>query len=142
MFYIVDGCLLGIYGVRDYIKIPDTVKRIEKGDRLSSTNFRSSFYYEEPIRTIEFPKSVIEVGDYFFHLYKSVEKIILNEGIKKLGEGCFCDCRSLKEINIPDSVEEIGADAFKYCENVTLHVKKGSYAEKYAIDNNVKYTIV
>lgn len=142
MFFIVDGCLLGIYGVRDYIKIPDTVKRIEKGNRLSCTNFRSSFYFEEPIKTIEFPKSVIEVGDYFFHLYKSVEKIILYEGIKKLGEGCFCDCRSLKDINIPDSVEEIGADAFKYCENVTLHVKKGSYAEKYAIDNNVKYTIV
>ena len=142
MFYIVDGWLLGIYGEKSYLKIPDTVKIIGKGGPIYSTVFRSSFYYDGPIKTIEFPESVTEIGDYFFHLYKSMEKVILNNGIKKLGEGCFCDCRSLKEIYLPESIEEIGENAFDKCEHVVLKVKKGSYCEKYAVENNIEYVAV
>ena len=34
-------------------------------------------------------------------------------GVEKIGAGAFSDCKSLKNLIIPDSVIEIGENAFK-----------------------------
>ena len=43
-------------------------------------------------------------------------------------------------IIIPDSVTEIGENAFAYCPNLTLTVPRNSYAAEYAQANNIPYT--
>ena len=40
---------------------------------------------------------------------------------------------------MPKSVKKIEKDAFKGCKKLTLYVKKGSYAHKYAKKYHVKY---
>ena len=46
---------------------------------------------------------------------KTVETIEIAEGIKKIENGAFYNCKSLKSVTIPDSVTSIGKDAFKDC---------------------------
>jgi hypothetical protein len=37
-------------------------------------------------------------------------------------------------------VTSIGNDAFWQCPNLTIHCAPASYAEQYAIENNIPYT--
>ena len=52
----------------------------------------------------------------------------------------FSGSSSLISIIIPDSVTEIGENAFAYCPNLTLTVPRNSYAAEYAKANNIPYT--
>lgn len=45
----------------------------------------------------------------------SIEKIIVNEGITKLGDYCFYDLNGLQEIVLPDSLKTIGKQVFQDC---------------------------
>ena len=47
-------------------------------------------------------------------------------------------CSTLTSVIIPETVVDFGSDVFMYS-NVTAYVVKGSAAEKYCIDNGVKY---
>ena len=57
-----------------------------------------------------------------------------------IGAKAFYDCMRLTGVTIPDSVTDIGSDAFDKCENLILGVKQGSYAEEYAVKNKIPYT--
>ena len=45
--------------------------------------------------------------------------------------------KNLEKILIPECVTEIGESAFKECSKLTIHTSVGSYAEKYAKENNI-----
>ena len=66
------------------------------------------------IKEITIPKSVKSIGKYAFSGYRddgnhnrTLEKVVLQEGLETIGEECFCDT-GLKEINIPSTVKSIG----------------------------------
>ena len=46
-------------------------------------------------------------------------KYSIRKGVKVIGDWAFCLCRSLTNINIPNSVTTIGKDAFAYCDSCT-----------------------
>ena len=46
-------------------------------------------------------------------------QMVFDGDITHIGEGAFYDCRSLTNIQIPNSVTSIGEDAFTWCENLT-----------------------
>lgn len=48
------------------------------------------------------------------------------------------DMQSLRQIYIPDSVSTIEPDAFLESPEVVIRCKKGSAAERYAIENSLK----
>ena len=55
---------------------------------------------------------------------KEIEKVdivkyINDYKVTKIQEESFKDCESLKDINIPNGINEIGKDAFKNCYNLT-----------------------
>jgi hypothetical protein len=52
-----------------------------------------------------------------------ITKVVIEEGITKIGSGAFCDCDNLANVTIPKSVTSIGSMAFFGCEklsNVTI----------------------
>lgn len=64
-------------------------------------------------------KPVKEVAESGFRSFNHTEKIILPEGITKIGDYAFNGWRGvLKSITLPDSVEEIGFNAFGSCEKL------------------------
>ena len=64
----------------------------------------------------------------------SIEKIIIDEGITRIGDYSFLNCDILKSVIIPESVVYIGANAFRNCkELVSITIPKnvrmiGEYA--------------
>lgn len=60
---------------------------------------------------------VTGIADRCFAQNRSLLKLRLPDGIRRIGKGAFEDCTALSEISIPTSVEAIDADAFK---NTTL----------------------
>ena len=47
------------------------------------------------------------------------DRVAIPNGIKKIGESAFFECKSLKSITIPTSVTSIGGYAFSYCSSLT-----------------------
>lgn len=58
---------------------------------------------------------------------KTITKITLPEGLKRIGESAFCDLISLESVNIPESVRSIGEYAFRDCVSLkTIIVPDGT----------------
>ena len=81
----------------------------------------------------------------FYHTY--VKKVILPEGLKKIGEVVFRNSE-LEEVYIPSTVESIGKDSFEYCRGLKkVHLCRDSIAQnKLKIDqddlNRIKTKVV
>lgn len=76
-------------------------------------------YYDEKIlKEFNVPKSITEIGDFAFRDI-NISKVILHEGITKLGKLAFYNCEYLTSISIPENVSYIGASAFQGCKCLT-----------------------
>ncbi len=93
------------------------------------------------VNSLVIKEGVTEIGDRAFSGI-NVSTVVLPKGVTKIGFRAFALTRTLKDIYIPDSVTEIGNEAFwsgySWMDNnepvyyVTIHCNKGSYASKYA----------
>ena len=63
------------------------------------------------LKTVDFPESLEEIGDYAFSDCP-LKNITFSNGLKKIGDYAFSGS-SCSEVVIPDSVEEIGENAFE-----------------------------
>ncbi|MBQ9457733.1 MAG: leucine-rich repeat domain-containing protein [Bacilli bacterium] len=76
-------------------------------------------YFDTQIEELTIPsthagKPVIEVGS--FGGLEQLKKVTIPEGVLRLGDACFQRCPKLEALEIPDSVESIGA---YFCEGDT-----------------------
>ena len=100
------------------------------------TNYNSELEYEEnedggitvyatskSIQNITIPstidgKNVTEIGKEAFRDCKSLKNIELPDTLETIGDYAFYGCYTLNEIHLPNSVVEIGRWAFSYCKNI------------------------
>lgn len=54
------------------------------------------------------PDTVVELRAYAFYSQDEIKSIKLNDGVKRIPDGCFASCKGLTELSIPESVESIG----------------------------------
>ena len=113
------------------ISIPDSVIRIEY----------SAFSDCSSLTSISIPNSVTSIGGMAFVDCISLTSISIPDTVTNIGVMTFVRCSSLTDIFIPDSVTNIGKQAFDDCPNLTLTVGRNSYAEQYAKENNIPYTL-
>lgn len=65
----------------------------------------------DTVEVMTVPGSVISIDENAI-VSKSIRKIILRDGIQRLSDGAFQDCKNLQEINLPKSIENMGAAVF------------------------------
>lgn len=70
---------------------------------------------------------------------QTITSVKLPESIESIGGRAFAYCLNLLELNIPPNVGAINKSAFDDCPKLTVMVVKGSYAEKYCKENQIKY---
>lgn len=61
---------------------------------------------------------------------QNIIEVIVEQGVKTIGSHAFGHCAKLKKVTIPNSVTEIGYDAFSGCKNVTVYTDN-EYARKH-----------
>jgi hypothetical protein len=70
-------------------------------------------FRETSIADLTVPASVQNIDDAAFAAIAALTQVTFNEGLIRIGLNAFRNCAKLAQINfIPDTVEEIGADAF------------------------------
>lgn len=85
---------------------------------------------------------VIYIGDAAFQDCINLISITIPNYVTSIGDYTFDGCKKLSSIVIPGSVTHIGKGAFYSCKDLTIYCEKGSYAEQYSKDNNIKYELL
>lgn len=90
---------------------------------------------------ITIPSSVTRIGEYAFNGCSGLSNISIPEGVESIEYAAFSSCSGLTSITIPPSVMYIGEEVFNGCNDVTIYGKAGSYAEAYADEKGIKFSI-
>ncbi len=89
------------------------------------------------IPSVIYSHEVNSISDYAFLRNQTITEVTLPSTIKTIGNSSFNYCSNLQKIVIPDSVSKIGRNAFSNCGSLTIYCNTGSFAETYAIKNNL-----
>ena len=68
------------------------------------------------------PNNIQKIGKGAFYSCENLSSITFGDGIKEIGEKCFCLCSNLRELNIPHQAETLYSDSFNYCPLQTISV--------------------
>ena len=88
-------------------------------------------------KTYAVPPDVAAIGDHAFG-WALLESVVIPEGVTEIGE-CAFQLSALKSVVVPASVTHIFNYAFANCESLTVRAPRGSYTERYAKENGVKF---
>ena len=92
------------------------------------------------LTNVTLSECMTEIKDATFWNCENLADIVIPKGITRLCRAVFGGCKSLKNITIPEEVAEIDGEAFYLIEkNITLSGYKGSRAESFAAENNIKF---
>ena len=58
---------------------------------------------------------VTSIGVYAFEDCKSLKEVVIPEGVTSVGFEAFCACSQLESVSIPDSLDYMGTGAFCFC---------------------------
>lgn len=75
------------------------------------------------IEDIEIPGSVTRIASFTFNQCDQLTTVRINEGTRKILSWAFKDCKNLKDVFLPATMEEISDKAFEGCPKVVLHRK-------------------
>lgn len=89
--------------------------------------------------TLVIPNEVKGIFYEGFATLKTVEEVVLPEGLESIGIGCFWGCKKLKIVHIPGTCKEIDEYALLDCPLLTISAPAGSYAEIYAKANSIPF---
>lgn len=139
----------------NYIAEADTsIEKIDLPEGMETLG-TGSFSTEKKLTEITFPSSLTKIEDYAISYCDAFSKVDLsNTKVTSIGKYAFEECNSVKEIYLPDTIQEIGQFAFpksvtdiyipekaeikSFGEDsvllanetkVSIHVKKGSWAD-------------
>lgn len=111
------------------VKLPDSVKEI----------YTFVFANCEALTDVSLGEGFTVLPESMFEGCSSLQKIILPHKLEKIEPNVFKNCTEFKEITIFRYAEDIDASAFSYPAKLTIRGIKGTYAEEFANDNDIKF---
>ena len=105
-----------------------------KGESALNSLGKSAFSNNKALKAIDLSATKLEIlNDSTFSGCSALASVTLKEGLTRIGtgtssySGAFQDCKALKEITIPASVQDFGTGTFTDCKSlVTVTFAKGS----------------
>eukprot|EP00980_Cylindrotheca_fusiformis_P011478 scaffold2662_cov65-Cylindrotheca_fusiformis.AAC.2 len=76
---------------------------------------KSILYQGREKEEVGIPSTVKVIHNWAFFGCDLVERLVLNEGLKRIGKYAFVDCKSLSHVRIPQNVISIATNAFIKC---------------------------
>lgn len=91
------------------------------------------------ITKITLPETITYIDKQAFCGLPRLAEVNIPKSVTEILFQAFFECRSLAEIKLSGGLTFIGRDAFGGCPNLTAVVYRGSYAERYCKENNIKF---
>ena len=130
-----------------------------------TTIYSNAFEYNKSLAKVTLPDSLQTLGEYAFrccdvlgevHLgagLKTVPKycfyedpelvsVVLPQQITKVDEFAFGNCTKFTDVTMNRNVTSAAVNAFSYPAKLSIHGVSGTYAETFANDNNIKFTVL
>lgn len=151
--------------ITDYLGNNSSIVIPENIDGYKITKISAAaFFNRTRLTDISISSNVEEIGWWAFYGCTGLKNIYFSEGLKTICYGAFMNCSALKSVSVPMSIDKIGADCFVYSCKTTVDVtdstggkkistqkytKKtdfeisgysGTYAQKFAKDENIKFS--
>ena len=126
--------------VTPWVGYRDQIKSIEIGAGITSIG-RYAFSHLYACTSITFAEGSklekIEVTGFYYDF--QVTSVVLPETVRSIGVLAFANMYGLTDLYVPQGVSMIGDNAFRGSGQVTLSVAAGSYAELYAVNQNIAH---
>ena len=90
------------------------------------------------LKELNLPKKLSIIRSYTFHNCDCLEEIVIPENVTTIENSAIQFCRKLKRVRIPSGTNLIGTSNFD--DKTKLVVERNSYAEKYCLENGLKYS--
>lgn len=92
----------------------ENLKEIDFGNGIEQIGVDGSqhIFSRCSVEKLIFPSQVKEIGINAFYSCGELKEIIFDEGLKYIREGAFKNCPKLVEVNLPESIRNVGLDAF------------------------------
>ena len=146
--YMFDGCTSlasisipeGVTEIGDYafrgcealteIKLPTGLQSVGSATFLMCTGLKKANVpsavmptalfrmYPKTLEEVVIEEGVTTLPDNFFSGYTKLKKIVLPASLQSIGESCFSGCTSLEEIELPEGLVAIGDFAFMGCSSL------------------------
>lgn len=91
------------------------------------------------LEEIIIPEGIKDIENSAFQNCENLVNVKLPKTLKAIGDNAFLGCTNLNSVYIPANVTYIGSNAFSGCTDLTIYGTKGSYAERYAKENGIKF---
>ena len=91
--------------------------------------------------TLSLPADLLHIDAEAFMNDTSLDCVEIPEGMLTIGERAFAGS-SVRKIVLPESIEAIADNAFAGCAQLTLHVKKDSYAHSWCKTQQMPYELI
>ena len=114
------------------LHLPDGLTTIEKGMFYGCCALKKAFLSNK----------LKGIKDEAFYDCSSMASPWIPNGLEVIGARAFWGCVSMKTIYLPESVQSIGENAFGNCGDLTIRGSVDSYAQKYALENNIPFEVV
>ena len=98
--------------------------------------------YRESIESVIVEEGITKIGNYLFANLPNLKSVSVADSVVSIGSYCFADCPNLKYTYIPAATTEIAADAFENVTGLTILGKTGSTAESYAQNHGCSFIAV
>ena len=109
---IGDFIIRNDYGTTVYYDGPGGNVKIPEEVGKESLIF--TFENSKNITSLHYPGTVESICNPHFGSYDVIETLIFDEGLKRIwNNGFFADCKKLKDVFLPESLEYLGPGAFK-----------------------------
>ncbi len=86
---------------------------------ISATDGYSPFYNKTSLKNVDFGNNVTEIGDNLFRYCTSLKEINIPKSINNIGKTAFYNCSKLSDLKGGEGIKTIGCKAFGACRTLS-----------------------
>lgn len=106
---------------------------LANGKGILANGILYALSYDEEVEEFIVPETVSELALCLstnlqgFCTLPNLKKVVIPEGVKRIGDNAFQYCTSLEYVSLPNSLEEVGSYIFRFCPNIKEFVGNSEF---------------
>lgn len=128
---------IGMYAFADCSAFSEPVVLTETITDIGDCAFEGT-----PVPEVEINATTDYIPIQCFNRCATLTKVTINGPIEEIDNYAFANCPNLEAVYLPETVTVIAESAFANDPNLTIYCYEDSYAQQYAEENSIPYTLI